>query len=64
MDLLSQSSTMVLIILNQESTLSDKIFQATIISLVMFVVVNLVSTFIDYVATAIPYTRMNFVFLV
>ena len=59
-DLLLQSTTMVLMIFNQESTLSDKISQAFIVSLVMFGVVNLVGTCIDYIATAIPYTEMNF----
>ena len=38
-DLLSQPTTMVLMILNRESNLSDKISQATIVSLVMFGVV-------------------------
>ena len=58
--LLSQPSTMVLMILNRESTLSDKISQTTIVSLVMFGVVNLVGTCIDYVGTVLPYTGMNF----
>ena len=59
-DLLSQPTTMVLMILNRKSTLSDKISQATIVSLVMFGVVTLVGTCIDYVATTITYTGINF----
>ena len=59
-DLLSQPNTMVLMILNRESTLSDKISQTNIVSLVMFGDVDLIGTCIDYVATAIPYTGMNF----
>ena len=58
--LLEKSSSVVVMILNQESTLSNKITLASIVSLVMFGTDNLIGTCIDYVATVVPYTGMNF----
>lgn len=54
------SSTQVLMIINRESTLSDKITATNIVSLIMFGNDDYAATCIDYLATANDYTGMHF----
>ena len=58
--LLSNHSTMVVMILNRQSTLSDKIVESSIVSLVMFGVDDVLGTCVDFISTSLPYTGMNF----
>ena len=51
---------MVLMIINRQSTLSDKITETSIVSLVMFGVDDICGTCIDFIATVGPYTGMSF----
>lgn len=57
---LQKTNTTVLMIINRESTLSNKITQNNIVSLIMFGADDIVCICIDYVATALAYTGMNF----
>ena len=59
-DILKRSSTKVLMIINRESTLSNKITATNIVSLIVFGNDDLVGTCIDYIATVLDYTGMSF----
>ena len=59
-EIIDISSTQVLMIINRESTLSDKITATNIVSLVMFGNEDYAATCIDYLATAKDYTGMHF----
>ena len=57
--LLSNPTSMALMILNWESTLSDKITSSNIVSLVLFGIDDFMGISIDFISTALSYTGMN-----
>ena len=58
--LLARQSTTVLMILNVENISDNKITVSNIVSLIMFGNDDMFATCVDFIATSLPYTGMNF----
>lgn len=58
--LLKTPSTMVLMIIDRQSTLSDKITESSVVSLIMFGVDDMLGTCIDFIGTILDFNGMSF----